>query len=246
LFEWPRIPHPADVGVAASVAALTKLLETHGADAIIGLFVELVGERSGKLLSSEAAIALSKLCTANGIPLAVVETASGGYRSGAGAWGLDALDSSFCPNLVLWYPGGQLGQIFIDSRWWIGTPLMLISTWDGDELSQIRTHEHLRAAHRLELGPAIHALDDLVVEAAEALGEAARVGGLGLYRTLTFADAAQAAAVQEGCRAKQLVLGRGLPDTLTFVPALDLEPASLRGPARTILLDVIGRVCGQS
>lgn len=244
LFEWPRIPHPEDVGVEASVAALTELIEAQGADAIIGLFVELVGERSGKLLSSAAALALSKLCTTHGIPLAVVETASGGYRSGAGAWGLDALASGFCPNLVLWYPGGQLGQIFIDSRWWVGKPLMLISTWDGDELSQIRTHEHLRAAHRLELGPAIHALDDLVVEAAAALGEGARTGGLGLYRTLSFANPEQAALVQAACRAKQLMLGQGLPNTLTFVPALDVEPASLRGPARTILLDAIGTLNG--
>ncbi|KIG12994.1 Acetylornithine aminotransferase [Enhygromyxa salina] len=240
LFEWPRIPHPEDVGVEASVAALTALIETHGAAAIIGLFVEVVGERSGKVLSSAAALALSKLCGAHGIPLAVVETASGGYRSGAGAWGLNALDPGFCPNLVLWYPGGQLGQIFIDSRWWVGTPLMLISTWDGDELSQIRTHEQLRAAHRSDLGPAINTLDDLLWEAATAAGEGARVGGMGLYRTLSFASAEQATSVWEACRAKHLLLGRGLPDTLCFVPALDVAPAALRGPVRTILLDAIG------
>ncbi|WP_181234041.1 aminotransferase class III-fold pyridoxal phosphate-dependent enzyme [Enhygromyxa salina] len=244
MFDWPLLPHPADVGAEACVAALAALIEAHGADAVIGLFVEVVGERSGKVLSSAAALALSKLCSAHGIPLAVVETASGGYRSGAGAWGLDGLDPSFCPNLVLWYPGGQLGQIFIDSRWWVGTPLMLISTWDGDELSQIRTHEHLRAAHRLELGPAINALDDLVREAATAAGDGARVGGQGLYRTLSLAGAEQAETVQARCRAKGLLLARGLPDTLCFVPALDIAPAALRGPVRTILLDAIGAGSG--
>ena len=241
LFDWPRIPHPEDVGTDACLAALRALIEKHGAAAIIGVFVEIVGERSGRVLSNAAALALSKLCAAHGIPLAVVETATGCYRSGAGAWGLDALSVEFCPNLVLWYPGGQIGQIFIDSRWWIGTPLMLISTWDGDELSLIRAHEHLRAAHRLVLDSTIAALDDLVHEGAARC--AARVGGLGLYRTLSFGDPGRAKSIYDKCRAGGLLLGRGLPDTLTFVPALDIDPAVLRGPIRTVLLDVITSVC---
>lgn len=239
LFDWPRIPHPDDVGVEASLAALRAVIDQHGAAAIIGVFVEIVGERSGRVLSSASALALSKLCAAHGIPLAVVETASGGYRSGAGAWGLDALSVDFVPNLVLWYPGGQLGQIFIDSRWWIGTPLLLISTWDGDELSMIRTHEHLRVAHRLVLDTTIIALDDLVHEGAARLGSGSRVGGMGLYRTLSFPDPERVRAVYDKCHAVGLRLGRGLPDTLTFVPALTIDPATLRGPMRTLLLDAI-------
>lgn len=238
LFEWPRLPHPEQAGVTASVAALRELIEARGAETIIGVYIELVGERSGRVLSSEAALALGKLCAAHGIPLVVIETASGGYRSGAGAWGLSGLDPAFCPNVVLWYPGGQLGQIFIDSRWWVGTPLQLISTWDGDELSMIRTHEHLRAAHRLQLDPAIDALDDLVNEAADRFA-LARVGGLGLYRTLSFGEAARADAVRERARASGLLLGRGLPDTLLLVPPLDISPAAIRGPIRTALIEAI-------
>ena len=239
MFEWPRVPHPAVVGIEPSIAALRGIIEQHGAAAIIGVYIELVGERSGLVLDSAAALALSKLCSSHGIPLCVVETATGGYRSGAGAWGLDRLDSDFCPNVVLWYPGGQLGQMFVDSRWWIGTPLMLISTWDGDELSLIRTHEALRAAHRLNLEPAIDALGDLVDEAAEKLGSSCRTGGVGLYRTLSLGDAAQAEAVRAACRSNGVLLGRGLPDTLTLVPALDVEPAVLRGPVRAVLLEAI-------
>ena len=36
---------------------------------------------------------------------AVVETATGGYRSGDGAWGLDGV-ADVEPDMVLWYPGG--------------------------------------------------------------------------------------------------------------------------------------------
>ena len=236
VFDWPRLPHPEAAGIEATLAALRTLIEQRGADAIIGVYVEVIGERSGLVLSGAAAMALRKLCDANGLPLVVVETASGGHRSGAGTWGLDGLPKAFVPNMVLWYPGGQLGQIFVDSRWWVGTPLQLISTWDGDELSLIRVHEHLRAAHRLVLDPAIDALDDLLVEAAALAGAGARVGGQGLYRTLSFADAARAERVQARCREQGVLLGRGLPGTLTFVPALDIVPATLRGPVRTALM----------
>lgn len=242
MFDWPRLPHPEAAGLDQTLAALDRTLEDHGADAIIGVFVELVGERSGRILDGAAALALQARCQAHGIPLIAVETASGAYRSGAGCWGLDALPPSFCPNFVLWYPGGQLGQIFVDSSWWIAKPLMLISTWDGDELSLIRTHEHLRAAHRLELRPAIHELDDLVHEAAAAIGEAARIGGRGLYRTLSCASADQAEAIERTCAASGLRLGRGLPDTLIFAPALDVEVAALRGPIREQLLAAIAQL----
>lgn len=244
LYDWPRLPHPEDAGVEATVAALTAVIEDRGAEAIIAVVVELVGERSGRVLSGDAALALQSVCRAHGIPLAVVETASGGYRSGAGAWGLDALPKAFLPNLVLWYPGGQLGQIFIDSRWWIGDPLMLISTWDGDELSMIRAHERLRAAHRLDLEPAIAALDGALTEVAEILG--ARLGGLGLYRTLTLADPARADALREHCRADGLRLGVGLPGTVTIAPALDIAPSTVRGQMRAILLRAAAAVNGST
>ena len=237
LFDWPLLPHPEHAGVAATIAALEQVIATRGAKAIIGLFVELVGERSGACLSAAAALALQKLCRAHDIPLAVVETTTGGYRRGAGAWGVDALPGSFVPNMVLWYPGGQLGQIFVDSRWWVGTPLMLISTWDGDEVSMIRTHEHLRAAHRLDLVPAIAELDALVRLAADRLG--GHPAGAGLYRALRLADEDRAKLVRARARSRGLLLGLGLPDTLLFVPPLDISPARLRGPIRAQLLDAI-------
>lgn len=237
LFDWPLLPHPEPAGIGATLAALEQVIATQGAAAILGLFVELVGERSGAVLDADAALALQKICSKHDIPLALVETATGGYRRGKGPWGIDALPGEFVPNMVLWYPGGQLGQIFVDSRWWVGKPLMLISTWDGDEVSLIRTHEHLRAAHRLDLAPGITELGSLVEQAADHLG--GRAGGAGLYRTLTLPLESRAAALRERARVQGLLLGQGLPDTLTFVPPLDISPARLRGPIRAMLLEAI-------
>ncbi|MCA9683222.1 MAG: aminotransferase class III-fold pyridoxal phosphate-dependent enzyme, partial [Myxococcales bacterium] len=47
LFDWPRLPHPSEGGVAATIAALDALVDRVGGGALFGLYVELVGERSG-------------------------------------------------------------------------------------------------------------------------------------------------------------------------------------------------------
>jgi acetylornithine/succinyldiaminopimelate/putrescine aminotransferase len=140
---------------------------------------------------------------------------------------------------VLWYPGGQIGHIFVVDRYYIKKPLVLISTWDGDELSAIRTHEHLRAARKLDLAAAAAALDASLTAAFAGL-PGARLGGLGLYRTITLADADAAEAVYQACLHHGLQLGRGLPDTLIAAPALDAGPllgAALRDMLAAALPD---------
>lgn len=241
LFDWPRIPHPGEAGVEATVAALDAVVAEHGADAILGLYMEVVGERSGRVLSADDALALAAACKRHDLPLVVVETASGLYRSGAGAWGLDALPVEFVPDLVLWYPGGQLGHVFAGDRYWIGKPLTLISTWDGDEVSVIRTHEHLREAWRLDLAPAIGALDGLLGELAQSLE--ARVGGLGLYRTLTM-QPERASAVMAAAGRHDVRLREGLPGTLLFVPPLDVDAEAIAGPVTEALRVAVGEVLG--
>lgn len=231
-FDWPRLPHPAGPGgVAAFTAAFDELVARVGADRLLGLFAEVVGERSGRVLQGDAARAVAAVCRRHDVPLVLVETASGGYRAGAGPWGVDALPAEVVPDAVLWYPGGQIGHIFVGERYFIKKPLVLISTWDGDELSAIRAHEHLRAARRLDVAGAAAALD---ASLRAALGDAAELGGLGLYRTIRVGDAATAEALYQACLHRGVHLGRGLPDTLVVAPALDAAPL-LAGPLRDIL-----------
>lgn len=238
LYGWPRLPHPED-DPAATVAALDALVARVGAGEILGLVVEVVGERSGRVLRGEGASALAAACRRHDIPLVLVETASGTYRSGAGPWGVDSLPADVVPDLVLWYPGGQIGHIFASDRVFNKKPLMLISTWDGDELSAIRVHEHLRAARKLDVAAAAAALDATLVATFAGI-EGAVLGGLGLYRTVRFLDAAAADSVYYACLHRGLQLGRGLPDTLVFAPPLDAGPLlgePLRGTLVAALTD---------
>jgi 4-aminobutyrate aminotransferase-like enzyme/GNAT superfamily N-acetyltransferase len=237
LFEWPRLPHPADDGgIEATEAALDAWVSEHGADRAFGLYVELVGQRSGKVIEDEAAQRLASACRRHDIPLVLIETSTGGYRNGEAPWRADTLPEDVVADLVLWYPGGQLGHVFAGDRYWIGKPLTLISTWDGDEVSIIRTHEALRAAWKLDLAPAVAALADLAEQVAAALG--GRAGGSGLYRTIA-ADAGRTEAFAEAAAAAGVRLGRGAPGVLVLAPALDVEAEALAS-ARDTLLEAAG------
>ena len=224
LFDWPRLPHPADAGVGATVAALDALVAKVGAEALFGVYIEVIGERSGLVLDGPSAEALAAACRRHDLPLVLVETASGGYRSAAGPWGVDGLPASCVPDMVLWYPGGQLGHIFVSDRYYIGKPLTLISTWDGDELSVIRTHEHLRAAHRLEtMGDAATALRELLQQLFVDRFPGVSLGGAGLYQTVRFGAPATAAAIVQISSHKGVFFGTGRPGTLIAAPPLDIE-----------------------
>ena len=248
-FEWPRLPHPAGPGgPEATVRALDELVARVGAEVVLGLYAEVVGERSGLVLEGEGARMLADACRRHDIPLVLVEAASGGYRGAAeagGVWGVDTLPAEVVPDVVLWYPGGQIGHIFVGDRYYIKKPLVLISTWDGDEMSAIRAHEHLRAARKHDLAAAAATLDATLragfsgssgstgSSGSSALA-GARLGGLGLYRSVTLADVNAAEAVYQACRHHGLLLGRGLPGTLIFAPPLDAG-ALLGGPLRDML-----------
>jgi 4-aminobutyrate aminotransferase-like enzyme/GNAT superfamily N-acetyltransferase len=231
LYPWLRLPHPElDDGLAAE-RELNRAVADHGADALLGVVAEIVGERSGRVLRGAGAVRLAAACRRHGVPLVLVETASGGYRTGAGAWGVDTLPGEVVPDGVVWYPGSQLGHVFTSAQAFVPDPLALISTWDGDELSMIRTHELLRTAWRIDTAPAIRALESLV--GAVSARFAGRVGGLGLYRTVTVdagtVDVAAAALLAAGARC-----GRGAPGVLIFAPALDVASDDVRRVAARI------------
>ncbi|MEZ4452789.1 MAG: aminotransferase class III-fold pyridoxal phosphate-dependent enzyme [Nannocystaceae bacterium] len=241
LFPWPRLPHPAIAGIDRTLAALDALVVERGAGSIFAIVAEVVGERSGLCLDGDDARALADACRRHDLPLVLVETASGGYRSGGGAaWGVDHLPAEVVPDLVLWYGGGQLGHVFVGDRYYVDRPGALVSTWDGDEVSMIRAHEHLRAAHRLDLGPAIAALEALIAEQFTGRFRGVRVGGRGLFRAVSFADPTVAGAILQLCQRRGIYFGRGLPGTLTLSPSLDVDPALLRGRLRDELAPLLG------
>ena len=141
VFDWGRSIHPED---SQRASWLVDDLVRHygGAEKILGLFVEPLGERSGKTLSPNATVILNRWSESTGIPLVSMETASfcRGFKRTFGyqALGLNAA-------LMGLWAGGQTGYLHVKTPWFISKPLMMVSTWDGDELSMIRTRHNSQA-----------------------------------------------------------------------------------------------------
>jgi RHH-type proline utilization regulon transcriptional repressor/proline dehydrogenase/delta 1-pyrroline-5-carboxylate dehydrogenase len=214
-FTWPRVPHPAVVGTAATIAALRiAIAEAGGPDHVFGFFAELVQERTGRVLPADFGPALAALKKDLDIPVVAVETTTAMYRSGTGPFAAPALGLD--PDILIWWGGGQTGYVHCKARWFIGTPLTLVSTWDGDELSLVRQHHQLRAARRLDIAAASAALD-AALEVGSSKGLPSH--GLGLYRVI---DAGyRADALWQSLRERGALVRRFPNGHLGVVPTLD-------------------------
>jgi RHH-type proline utilization regulon transcriptional repressor/proline dehydrogenase/delta 1-pyrroline-5-carboxylate dehydrogenase len=231
-FAWPRVPHPAVAGTAATIAALrVAIAEAGGPDHVFGFYVELVQERTGRVLPADFGPALAALKKDLDIPVVAVETTTALYRSGHGPFASAALGLD--PDILLWWGGGQTGYLHCKARWFIGTPLTLVSTWDGDELSLVRQHHQLRAARRLDIAAASRELDSALEVAA---GKGMPWQGLGLYRVI---DAGyRADALWQSLRERGALLRRFPNGHLGVVPTLD-GAATAAAALRTALDEVL-------
>lgn len=217
-FAWPRVPHPAVAGADATISALREAVSAAGGSAnVLGFFYELVQERTGHVLPPDFIAKLAALRTELDLPLIALETTTHTYRSGRGPFASHAL--GLTPDVLVWWGGGQTGYLHCAARWYVGSPLTLVSTWDGDELSLVRQHHQLRAARYLDLAAGSAALDAAL--AATPLPSA----GLGAYRVISAGDKAAALAehlADRGLRTRTYPGGR-----IAIVPALDqLEAAA--------------------
>ncbi|MEO7734057.1 MAG: hypothetical protein ABIY55_24045, partial [Kofleriaceae bacterium] len=192
------------------IAALRAAVEAAGGTAnVLGFVYELVQERTGDVLPAEFVTALGALRTELDLPLIAVETTTHGYRSGKGPFLSAAL--GLVPDVLVWWGGGQTGHLHCTPRWFIPGPLALVSTWDGDELSLIRTHHQLRAARALDVAGAAAALDQALSGVTSA--------GLGAYRVI---DAGALATPLADALATRGIAVRRFPNgRLGVIPALD-------------------------
>ena len=209
-FAWPRVPHPAQAGTAATIAALrAAVADAGGPSHVLGLVYEPVQERTGHVLPADFVAALGALRTELDLPLIAVEVTSHTYRSGKGPFLSPAL--GLLPDVLAWWGGGQTGYLHVAPRWFIGSPLTLVSTWDGDELSLVRQHHQLRAARGLDIAGASAALD-------AALGTVTSAG-LGAYRVI---EAGAMASSLAAALAERGIAVRRFPNQhLGIIPALD-------------------------
>ena len=219
-FAWPRVPHPAVAGTAATIAAIRGAVAAAGGpDKVFGLVYELVQERTGHVLPADFIAALQALRTELDLPLIGVETTTHTYRSGHGPFAYASL--GLVPDVLAWWGGAQTGYLHCATKWFVPGPLTLVSTWDGDELSLVRQHHQLRAARALDMGAASAALDRAL---AHLLVGVTAVAGLGAYRVLAGAGTGKLA---DGLRARGIAVRKLPGGRAAVIPAIDqVEPAA--------------------
>jgi acyl-CoA reductase-like NAD-dependent aldehyde dehydrogenase/4-aminobutyrate aminotransferase-like enzyme len=204
-FAWPRVPHPAIAGTAETIGAIRAAVTAAGGpDKVFGFVYELVQERTGWVLPPDFLDALGKLRTELDLPLIAVETTTHSYRSGKGAFLSPAV--GLVPDVLTWWGGAQTGYLHTSARWFISSPLTLVSTWDGDELSLVRQHHQLRAARHADVAGLSAALDRALAPYQSY--------GMGAYRVIHGADAHSFA--ERGVLVRQFPKGR-----LGVIPPLD-------------------------
>jgi RHH-type transcriptional regulator, proline utilization regulon repressor / proline dehydrogenase / delta 1-pyrroline-5-carboxylate dehydrogenase len=213
-FAWPRIPHPVQAGTAAAIAALRAAIDAAGGPShVLGLVYEPVQERTGAVLPADFIAALGALRSELDLPLVAVEVTTAGYRSGKGPFVSSAI--GLVPDVLVWWGGGQTGYVHCAAKWFIGSPMTLVSTWDGDELSLVRQHHQLRAARELDIAGASAALDHAL---GGALG-GVTAAGLGAYRVID--PGASSAALVAGLAARGIAVRRFPNQRIGVIPALD-------------------------
>lgn len=170
-FGWPSTVDPCDDPERALEELRGYLRELEPRN-VLAVVCEPVLARTGRAVPHDLWVPLREACDQAGVPLVAIENTTAAYRSGRGMWRSDSLPVRF--DAVWWFPGGQLGMAFLSDDWYVPEGLVLISTWDGDELSLLRLTWELRAARSLPIAATSAALRAQL----ERLGP---VTGEGLY-----------------------------------------------------------------
>ena len=105
----------------------------------LGLWIEPLTQQSMVECPREFLLALKKLCLDNKVKLIYNETASGSYRYSEKHF-FASNDSKITPDAAMVFTGGTSGIVAITEESFIQKPMMLISTWDGDEFALSNYH----------------------------------------------------------------------------------------------------------
>lgn len=148
---------------------LLSVQETLEEIEVLAIWIEPVLQRTMERTPETFLMELKKLADAHGVALVYNETASSFYRYDPENFFVSH-NPLFTPTAGLCFTGGQSGVAYTHKSRFVDKPLMLISTWDGDEfaLSQFAT------ALRLVENDKAHFLRDAKLfdtELAALLGE---------------------------------------------------------------------------
>ncbi len=159
-FDWPKIAYPYYEGdpfdekplTQCEEACLLDVLENleKAENGLLGVAIEPIQEATGRRVRVVFLRALRELCTKHQVPLMMNESAAWLYRGSSELFYCSA--TQVLPDILVTFGGGQLGHVFCQDTLYLGQPLMMVSTWDGDELSMMRLQQEARIIYQAQLG----------------------------------------------------------------------------------------------
>ncbi len=130
-FEVKKVESPSLKGEEHTLNLIEKQLKTKK---FLAVFLEPVMQRTGEVLSFNFLRSIKSLSKKYNVELIYNETGSNAYRYSNEHFFASNIEE-ILPTAGFSYLGGQAGICFIKQKYFIEKPLMMISTWDGDEAS---------------------------------------------------------------------------------------------------------------
>ncbi len=135
-FPVKRFSHPNELNWQTVINDLEVFMQK---EKVLSVFVEPFLQMSGEIVPLQFLIELKKLTQKYDIALLYNETASKNF-----AYSSETIYASSLPEISpdggIIYLGGQSAVTYVDEKFFLETPLMLISTWDGDEYATLSYH----------------------------------------------------------------------------------------------------------
>lgn len=132
-FDTCLLDDPAQVKDKLILSRLKEELEKEA----LAVWIEPVPRYSLHPISKQFLIDIKQLCQRYKTPLIYNETYSSFYRYSDDNF-YAGLDAEITPDAQFVYMAGQSALIALKKDYFIADPLMMISTWDGDEYSLVR------------------------------------------------------------------------------------------------------------
>ena len=122
---------------------LAKIEGQLSQESYAGVWIEPVTQRGMQFVPRNFLVNLRKVCQKRGVPLIYNETASSGFVYDSSHYFISS-DKDLTPDVGFAFLGGQAGIVFCRKGIWVPDPLMMISTWDGDEFSFANYHRSMQ------------------------------------------------------------------------------------------------------
>lgn len=132
-FDWPHVAYDEKASVEENLNEFEKVISEISLEQCLGFFLEPIRRTSEVKKPKEYLKGVIARAHEIGLPVVFHETESQFYKYDSKQ--LFASHGDCMPDIVVFYPLGQLGVVGTSTEYFLEKPLMMISTWDGDEFS---------------------------------------------------------------------------------------------------------------